>query len=276
VRRWRRGQEGDLAAVDFRQFDVDRASLTRLLAVFQSTNADPVGPVRSTRTTDIDVVSALNHPLYAYSGGNSGFVAQLRAANVTDVGDGPGRPYTRGRGIAPHNLYSNTSALFALAPAGSQPPVPFFRYRATGQAVAAAGAAPAGHGDISFGSSGASWDWDVASGTWKRGQNGSADVDVSGQQISAANVIIQLIPYQTDGYATGEGISPAPPIPKGLTVGNGDAVILTGGTAVHATWSKPAPANITQYADSTGQPILLTPGQTWVELVPIGKAPTIR
>ncbi len=248
--------------------------LTRLIAVFQSTVADPVGPVRSTRTTDLDIVSALNHPLYAYSGGNSGFVARLHAAPITDVGDTGNGLYFRGRGAAPHNLYAKASSLFALAPAGSQPPQPFFQYRSAGQP--ASGATPAVHADLNFGDTGASWDWDAASGTWKRGQNGTADVDQSGQQISAANVIIQLLPYSIDGYATGEGISPAPPIPKGESVGNGTALILTGGGVIHATWSKSAPTSITQWADPAGQPVRLTPGQTWVELAPVGTAPNIH
>jgi hypothetical protein len=262
----------DAADVVFEEMVEGR--VTRLIAVFQSTASARIGPVRSTRTTDIDVVSALNHPLYSYSGGNANYVAQLRAAPVVDVGaDTYAAPYVRsGPHVAPHNLYTNTAALLALAPKGSGPPAPMFAYRAAGQAVTAAGAAPATHLDLNFGFAGASWDWDGASQTWKRGQNGFADVLQSGGQIGVPNVIVQLIAYTTDGYATGEGISPAPAIPKGQTVGSGTAVILTGNTVIQAHWTKAASTSDTQFTDSAGQPVQLTPGHTWVELAPAGTA----
>lgn len=253
-------------------------SVTRLIAVFQSQDSNQVGPVRSTRTTDIDVVSALNRPLYAYSGGNTGFVAKLRAAPVTDVGYDTHTSgyFTSGPFPQPHHLYAKTPALYSLAPAGSQAPPVFFRFRAPPDAAPAAGATPATHLDVSFGGSAAGWVWDPPSGTWVRFQNGSPDVDQARKQISAANVILQLIPYTTDGVASGEGIFPPPPIPKGLTVGTGTAKIMTNGTVVNATWSKSASTAVTQWADSAGQPIFLTPGQTWVELAPLGAAFSVR
>ncbi|MDQ6615217.1 MAG: DUF3048 domain-containing protein [Actinomycetota bacterium] len=272
-----RPQSG-LDAADVVFEEMVESQLTRLIAVFQSTDATRIGPVRSTRTTDIDVVSALNHPLYGYSGGNTNFVAQLRASQVVDVGADAraGAYFVSGPHAQPHNLYTSTGALFGLAPAGSKPPVPMFIYRAAGQAASGAGVVPASHADLNFGMAWAIWDWDGASQTWKRGQNGSPDVLQSGPQIAASNVIIQVIPYTTDGYASGEGIYPPPPIPKGQAVGSGNAVVLTGGMRILAHWSKVAPTAVTQFTDATGQPIQLTPGRTWIELAPVGTTPNVR
>ncbi len=245
--------------------------LTRLMAIFQSTDSTQVGPVRSTRTSDIDIVSALNHPLYAYSGGNKSYVEQLDAAPIVDVGAATyAAPYyfNRGPHDAPHNLYTSTVELSKLAPKGSGPPPPFFVYRAAGQAVTAAGASPASHVGVTFGMTTAAWDWDAASQRWKRSQDGTPDVLQNGQQIAAANVIVQTIPYVTDGYATGEGVNPPPPIPKGETVGTGTAMVFTDGMVIPATWSKASPTSVTEYTAANGQPIMLTPGQTWVELAP--------
>src|SRR5947208_4946338 len=61
-------------------------SVTRLAAVFHSGDSDPVGPVRSARTTDIAVFSPLNRPLYAWSGANGDFAAIIRSSNLIDVG----------------------------------------------------------------------------------------------------------------------------------------------------------------------------------------------
>lgn len=253
--------------------------LTRLLAVFQSSYPTQVGPVRSTRTSDIDIVSALNHPLYAYSGGNTNYVAQLDAAPVVDVGAAKyAAPYYfyRGPHLSPHDLYTNTTDLLKLAPGGSGPPPPLFRYRAPGQAVTASGAAPATHVDLSFGQSTAAWDWSAASQMWERSQNGTADVLQNGLQIATPNVIVQVIPYVPDGYATGEGVSPPPAIPKGEMVGTGTAMVFTGGMVIPATWSKASPTAVTVYTDSLGHPILLAPGPTWVELAPTGTTPNVH
>ncbi|HET9769741.1 MAG TPA: DUF3048 domain-containing protein, partial [Acidimicrobiia bacterium] len=47
--------------------------ITRFAALFHSEESKPVGPVRSARTTDIKLLSALRHPLFAYSGANATF-----------------------------------------------------------------------------------------------------------------------------------------------------------------------------------------------------------
>jgi hypothetical protein len=60
--------------------------ITRLAVVFHSQDADEVGPVRSARTTDILIASALNKPLFAWSGSNADFVKLVRAAPLVDVG----------------------------------------------------------------------------------------------------------------------------------------------------------------------------------------------
>ena len=51
---------------------------TRLAAVFHSTPADPVGPIRSARSTDIALLAPLYHPLFSYSGANRDFQKLVR------------------------------------------------------------------------------------------------------------------------------------------------------------------------------------------------------
>ena len=61
-------------------------------------------------------------------------------------------------------------------------------------------------------------------------------------------------------------------MPEAQTVGEGEAWILTGGRLLEGTWRKGSPAEVTQYLDADGNPISLTPGQTWVNLPPPGRA----
>ena len=60
--------------------------LTRLAAVFHSRGSDPVGPIRSVRTSDVHLFANLNKPLFASSGGNAGTRAQLLGSSLVDVG----------------------------------------------------------------------------------------------------------------------------------------------------------------------------------------------
>ena len=54
------------------------------------------------------------------------------------------------------------------------------------------------------------------------------------------------------------------------------AVVLTGGRSVRGTWSKRAADEPTEYRDANGAAIELTPGRTWVELVPEGAAVDVK
>ncbi|GIT77346.1 MAG: hypothetical protein Ct9H300mP31_18770 [Acidimicrobiaceae bacterium] len=60
--------------------------VTRLVAVFQSTSAETVGPIRSARTSDPQLLSGFDRPLFAYSGANRGTRQELATSSMVDVG----------------------------------------------------------------------------------------------------------------------------------------------------------------------------------------------
>jgi len=111
------------------------------------------------------------------------------------------------------------------------------------------------------------WDWD---GTlWRRGQNNSVDATIDGGQISAANVIFQYVNYPIVGYQKeGNGLSPIP-MPADRP---GRCHRPFRWNQDPGPLSKPTDTAVTQYTDANGTPIGLTPGQTWIELVPVGTA----
>jgi hypothetical protein len=248
-------------------------SVTRLAAVFHSTDSDPVGPVRSARTTDVAVFSPLNRPLFAWSGANDDFEAIIRSANLVDVGyNAASDVYRRdGSRSAPSNLMSSTPELWSLTPGDSVPPPPLFHVRGLGEALAA-GARPAASVNIVYGGGGGSapvdYVWDPSRGVWGRNQKGTPHVDSNGAQVAPANVIIQFVDYVDTGYVDVSGA----PVPEAVLVGEGVAWVLTAGHLIEARWVKPAPEAVTQYVDAAGTPIKLTPGRTWVALPPPGGA----
>ncbi|HEX2382642.1 MAG TPA: DUF3048 domain-containing protein [Acidimicrobiales bacterium] len=248
-------------------------SVTRLAAVFQSTDADPIGPVRSARSTDVAVFSPLNRPLFAWSGANAGFAELIRQSPLVDVGyDAHSELYMRRNQtghVAPHNLYSSVPALYSLTPAFAPPPNPLFSYRAAGEPLLPA-AAPINSVNLVFGSGPGSapvdYVWAPDAGGFARSQKGSPDVDENGVPVAPQNVIVQFVTYHDTGYRDVVGT----PVPEADLVGAGNCWILTNGAVIDGNWAKSSPEAIPVYTDKAGNPAKLTPGRTWVELVPIG------
>lgn len=246
-------------------------SVTRFAAVFQSTDADPVGPIRSGRDTDIDVFSALNHPLFAWSGGAPEVAASIRSSPIVDVGyDVESGAYYRSKDRkAPHNLYSHTPQLYAAAAGKGGTPPALFTYRAAGQPLPATAQATNGvHLEYGAGPGSAPVDytWDPSVGGWARAQRGVPHTVESGAPIAPANVIVQLVEYFPNGGTDVVGT----PVYQAKLVSSGDAWVFTNGQLIVGKWNKPAPETPTSYVDATGAPIALTPGRTWVSLCPIG------
>jgi hypothetical protein len=238
--------------------------ITRFLTVFHSGDSNPVGPVRSARTSDISIFSPLNRPLFAWSGAAPWVVPRIQQSPIQDIGHGsPCEVYARRRDRrAPHNLFTSTLQLYSCADGGSGPPPALFTYR-TSTAPLGAGARPVNGVDLVFGQGLASapvqYRWHP-SGAWLRTQSGTPHVDEAGVQIGPQNVIVQFTTYGWD----------TPGVPLAQVEGSGPAWVLTNGHLIPATWSKGAPNAVTQYVDAAGRPIGLTPGRTWVALVANG------
>lgn len=259
--------------------EVVEGGITRYLAVFQSQDADIVGPVRSVRETDADIVRPIGG-LFAYSGGIAAFVNLVDAAGITDVGavtDG-GAYYRSSLRAAPDNLYTSTSVLRERTPSGMRPPPPLFEYVAAHQPFSEVGERNVSKVTVAMSPSAiVTWTYSSPSEQWLRSVDGSNQEVAEGTSltpgppIAFTNVIVQMVPYQNTGY-----IDPAGnPVPDANVVGTGPAVILSGGKLVDATWSKPTPSSVTTYLASDGSRIIrLLPGQTWVMLAPTGAALT--
>jgi hypothetical protein len=243
--------------------------ITRFAALFHSEDSKPVGPVRSARSTDIRLVSALHHPLFAYSGANATFQRYVHEAPLVDVGfDAHPDRYSRdGDRPSPYNLFSETAKLFDLAPDGAAAPPALFSFRSPGAAASGPDARPVTHARVWWQAhrlTEAVWDWDATAKGWRRTQNGEIHVDAAGRQVTPPNVVIQFTTYHDTGQVDSTGTA----VPEADVIGEGDAWILSGGMLIPCRWSKPSDSDITRYRDASGAEVKLAPGKTWVELAP--------
>ncbi|MGE0507343.1 MAG: DUF3048 domain-containing protein [Acidimicrobiia bacterium] len=229
-------------------------NLTRFAMVFQSGGSDPVGPIRSGRIQDIDLFGSFNHPLFAWSGGNATVTAAIRASDLVELGPSVARVYfrTSDRKV-PHNLYSNTTALWGFTPYLAGPPPQQFRYRSDGEP--AAGVAALGVG-VALDSINAEWEWDPASSLYMRTMEGRPHNDAAGGRVSANNVVVLVMEYLP-------GISGSP---DAQTLGTGEAFVFTAGNYIHGTWTRNDRLQPFTLTADDGSPIELTPGRTFIEL----------
>lgn len=154
---------------------------------------------------------------------------------------------------APHNLYAHPQALFDLG-GTPVPPPPLFSYAPNTEVITGPGVA-AMH--VGFGAGyDPTWTYDAPSKTWLRSMPEGPSTVTGGARIAPTNVVVQYTPY------TGEA--------EGQTVGEGDVWIFTEGTVRVGRWKRPDKTRPATYVDANGRPILLRPGRTWVELLPVG------
>ncbi len=233
--------------------------ITRFLAIFNSALPDPVGPIRSVRATDPNVVWPLGG-VFAYSGGAAPNVDLLHQAPVNPIdesnaGDAMFRERSKS---APHNLFGHPAGLIAK---GGQPVPPPALFQYLGKNEQSAGD-PVSNVHIGF-SPGfdPTYTYDAPSRTWKRSYGFTPFKVASGEQVAPTNVVVQFTNYEGGaGNPTAEGI----------TVGEGDVWVFTDGKVVKGRWVRPAKEHPGQYVDAAGKPIKLLPGKTWVHLRPIG------
>ena len=240
-------------------FEENVEQLTRFAAVFQSQGSDPVGPIRSGRLQDIDLLASLNSPLFVWSGGNSKVTAEIRNSTMVDlshsVANESGGFRRESSRSAPHNLVAETTKLWTLAPADAKPPVPQFEYRADGEAVPT-GNKPAGAVKISMDGVDVMWEWSETSLAFVRSQDDKPHVDMDDVRINAPNVVLMHVVYGKSGSS-----------PVAKTLGSGEVWVYTGGALVQGTWERTDPMKPFVFKDTKGAVIKLTPGRTWVEVI---------
>ena len=111
-----------LNAADVVFEEIVEGGLTRLAALYHSNEAALVGPIRSVRTSDFNLLQNLNRPLFANSGGNEDVLRLLQDINFVDVSSNAARGVYRRleERPSPHNLVSDTKSLRAVGADRSQ------------------------------------------------------------------------------------------------------------------------------------------------------------
>jgi hypothetical protein len=237
--------------------EIVEGRLTRFAAVFHSQGSNPVGPIRSGRTQDIDLLSGLHHPLFAWSGGNPAVTAAIESTDFVSINAARGGGgFFRTDRPAPHNLYNTTDALWAQATPAAGRPGPMFRYVMPGESVKGTNVSWL---EVRVGVNPVRWEWSTEVGRYLRSQYGGAH-ELTDGQATADNVVVLVAEYRPS-YADARS-------PEAITVGEGRALVMSGGKLQVGVWERKVNTDPVQLFTGTDhrQLIEIGPGRTWVEL----------
>ena len=236
--------------------------ITRHLAVFQDQQPTKLGPVRSLRPYFIDWIQEYNNAPIAHAGGSSMAIAEVPQLNVKSMnGLNYGSSFTRASDrFAPHNLYTTSAALLALAQRLNYTTAPSFTpWPRQADTPEATPTHPTITITYSYALFTARYNFEAASDSYLRVLAGAPAIDRnSGAQIKVKNVVAIYMPttYDSAGHALM------------TTIGTGKAIVFRDGGATVGTWKKTARTSRIEFLDAAGAPIPLNAGNTWVSVIP--------
>lgn len=236
--------------------------LTRYIAVWHSSLPAEIGPVRSVRPMDPEIVSPFGG-IFAYSGGQVRFIQMMQEAPVYNAIHGQPDTeetfYRTSAKVAPHNVLVKAPELVDQHLDLPAPERQFAYAPSVEESTAVVAGSPVTSMNPRFsGFSSPTWEWDGTQGRFLRFQtNGAADSASSGNQIFATNVIVLQV-----------GIDVVEDIPTTRLVNQGRGWIATGGSIVEINWFKATPESPIILTTDDGGEVLLGAGNTWLQLIP--------
>jgi len=237
---------------------------TRLAAVFSSKIPTRIGPVRSARISDIELLAQYGRVGFAYSGAQSRMLPIIAAANLHDLGAQRNSPTiftTDPNRIQPYAMVLRADLLMEFAKSKgmefAQAKGMGWKFgKATDEGVAITSA------QVSWPASSYDVHWSKEENRWLLDFRKAPNVTESGQRLGASTFVIQLVSITDSIYKDKNGGI----TPLSSTVGSGSGYILRNGKSIKATWSRATAEEGTRWMSMKGEEITFEKGQIWVAL----------
>jgi hypothetical protein len=252
-----------LSAADMVFVEEVEAGLTRIAAVYNSSMPNKVGPVRSARISDLEIMEQFGTPAFAYSGAQQKFLPLIDQANLINASHGlNGKFYTRQTDKnAPHNLTVDLGALVSSLTGISGAKDMGWTF----SDVPATGGTTTNSFSAKWPASRVGAQWDGTNNAWVIAlDNQPASDAVTNQPMFAKNIIVQYVEQLADSGFQDKNGNKTPLIES---IGAGKAILMRDGQRFEANWSRPTATSPTTYTVGATN-YVFAPGQTWVLFVP--------
>jgi hypothetical protein len=253
--------------------------IPRYMLVFQDRIPPSVGPVRSARQYYIAWASEWK-AAYAHVGGSPQALRTLREKgrgqlvyNADEFRWG-GIYFHRTRDrFAPHNVYTSGKELYAMSRrigAKNVAMKPAWRFAPDKPLVLRPNG---GRIDVTYSQNKITYRYDRKSNTYRRyvtAEKGQQIDRGTKKPVAPKNVVVMVMSFGplNDGSKKHRL--------EAQFVGKGPAWISTNGKTIKGTWRKRTMTDPTRFYDAAGQPVTLTIGQTFVQVMPRGSPISIK
>ncbi len=252
--------------------------IPRYMLIFQDTIPGAVGPVRSARQYYI-AWAAEWQAMYGHSGGSPQALRTLR-----EQGDGQlvynadefrwGNIYYHRSTdrFAPHNVYTSGKELRKLAKrlgAKDEPMKAAWRF---GPDASPDKRPKGGRISVVYSYNTITYRYDRKTNTYLRSVSGEKEQKdrATGKRVAPKNVVVMLMRFGPLNDGSNKHRLEAD------VIGSGTAWIATNGRTIKGTWRKDGMTKPTRFYDAEGEPVTLTVGQTFVQVMQIGSKVTIK
>lgn len=258
-----------LMAADVVYLEEVEYGLTRFMAIFSSKYPKVLGPVRSARESDLEILEQYGRVAFAFSGANPRILADISAAPLYPLSNDAGaNGYSRSPDrTAPWDLFADPDELLKGARKATDAKDVGFTF----DEETPAGGKKAQGFTAFWPSAQARFEWSKKEDRWLLWMDGEAAMTTEGPQLGGSTVIIQRVDvYPSDLVDTNGAATPTTE-----TVGRGEAWMFRDGQVWPITWSRPGPKEGTTWK-YRGDEVSLDPGQVWILLLDEDRRPRIR
>jgi hypothetical protein len=238
--------------------------LTRLAAVFSTVIPQRVGPVRSARISDIDILSQFGRVAFAYSGAQRKLLPVIAAANLQDLG-----------------AQRQSPTIYTTDPNRNQPYAMVLRADLLMQKITdndlqvdsaknvgfifgelQEGGTPIQKVEVNWPAATYSAEWSDTEARWLLSHNKKLNLAESGVVLGPTTFVIQMVKIVPSEY--GDKFGGVTPLSE--TIGTGKAYVLRNGERFVTTWTRATADSGTTFSFSDGTTMNFDPGQVWVAL----------
>lgn len=239
--------------------------LTRIAAVFSSVIPTRIGPVRSARISDMEIMSQYGRVAFAYSGAQKKLLPVIAAANLQNLG-----------------AQAQSPTIYTTDPTRNQPFAMVLRADLLMQKIIDKGyvidsartvgwsfgdvksvGVPIERAVLHWPAATYSAIWSTSESRWHLTHNNEPDLSETGKTLGPTTFVIQMVSITPSSYSDKFGGV----TPFSNTVGTGTGYILRDGMSYTATWSRPTADVGTSWKALDGSEITFAPGQVWVALI---------
>jgi len=264
-----------LGSADVIYIEQVEGGLTRLAAIFSNKIPAIIGPVRSARISDIEILAQYGRVGFAYSGAQSRMRPVIDAANLENISaerNPPSIYQSDPNRYSPTNMMLDANALLKKTIEVEGKKIDIVKSVGWQFGEASDLAKDVTSVSIKWPAAKYGATWSASEKRWHLTFNGKPNLDSNGIQLGSPNLVIQKVAITDSIYRDKFGGV----TPLSNTVGSGTGYLLRDGKVVAINWQRPSAEVGTIWTLNDGSVANFADGQVWIALTdgePVFKYP---